>query len=80
MKPDKLLVIGGSAGSLQVILSLLSAIGSEFPIPVLVILHRNSAFGSALEDLFTSRTAIVTKEVEEKEVPAAGIVYLCPPD
>jgi two-component system chemotaxis response regulator CheB len=61
-------------------LSLLTAVGNDFPIPVLVILHRNSAFDSALEDLFFSRTALVTKEVEEKEVPVVGTVYLCPAD
>jgi two-component system chemotaxis response regulator CheB len=61
-------------------LSLLTAVGNDFPIPVLVILHRNSAFDSALEDLFFSRTALVAKEVEEKEVPAVGTVYLCPAD
>lgn len=80
MKPDKLLLIGGSAGSLQVMLSLLTAVGTDLPMPVLVILHRNSAFDSALEELFFARTAFVTKEVEEKEVPSVGTVYLCPPD
>jgi two-component system chemotaxis response regulator CheB len=80
MKPDKLLLIGGSAGSLQVMLSVLTSIGKDFPMPVLVILHRNSAFDSALEELFFSRTAMVTKEVEEKEQPLAGMVYLCPAD
>jgi len=80
MKPDKLLLIGGSAGSLQVMFSLLTALGNDFPVPVLVVLHRNSAFDSSLEELFFSRTALVTKEVEEKEVPAAGTVYLCPAD
>ena len=80
MKPDKLLLIGGSAGSLQVILSLLSAVGENFPMPVLVILHRNSAFESALEELVFARTAVVAKEVEEKDMPMRGIVYLCPAD
>jgi two-component system chemotaxis response regulator CheB len=80
MKPDKLLLIGGSAGSLQVMLAVLTAVGNDFPIPVLVILHRNSSFDSALEELFFSKTAMVTKEVEEKEKPVAGTVYLCPAD
>jgi len=80
MKPDRLLLIGGSAGSLQVMFSLLTAVGNDFPLPVLVILHRNSAFDSSLEELFFSRTALMTKEVEEKELPAMGTVYLCPAD
>jgi two-component system, chemotaxis family, protein-glutamate methylesterase/glutaminase len=80
MKPDKLLVIGGSAGSLQVILSLLAAIGEDFPMPVLIVLHRNSGFESSLEDLFSSRTRLPIREVEEKDTLRAGTIYLCPAD
>jgi two-component system chemotaxis response regulator CheB len=80
MKPDRLLVIGGSAGSLHVILSLLAAIGGAFPMPVLVVLHRNGVFESSLEDLFSSRTNMFIKEVEEKEPLLDGNVYLCPAD
>jgi two-component system, chemotaxis family, protein-glutamate methylesterase/glutaminase len=80
MKPDKLLVIGGSAGSLQVILSLLTAIGEDFPMPVLIVLHRNGGFESSLEELFSSRTRLPIREVEEKDLLSAGTIYLCPAD
>ena len=80
MKPDKLLVIGGSAGSLQVVLSLLGVIGEDFPLPVLIVLHRNGGFESSLEELFSSRTHLPIKEVEEKDPLRAGTIYLCPAD
>ena len=80
MKPDRLLAIGGSAGSLQVILDILTSIGENFPMPVLVILHRNVSFESTLEDLFFSRTGLPVKEVEEKDMMQNGTVYLCPAD
>ena len=80
MKPYKLLVIGGSAGSLQVILSLLAAIGDDFPIPVLIVLHRNGGFESSLEELLSSRTRLPIREVEEKDPLRAGTIYLCPAD
>ena len=80
MKPDKLLVIGGSAGSLQVILALLGAMGEDFPMPVLIVLHRNGGFESSLEDLFSARTRLPIREVEEKDPLHAGTVYLCPAD
>ncbi len=80
MKPDKFLAIGGSAGSLQVILSLLPAIGEDFPMPVLIVLHRNGGFESSLEDLFSSRTRLPIREVEEKDPLRAGTIYLCPAD
>ena len=78
--PYKLLVIGGSAGSLQVILSLLSATGIDIPVPVLVVLHRNGIFESSLEELLSVRTGHTIKEVEEKEPLRPGIVYICPAD
>jgi two-component system, chemotaxis family, protein-glutamate methylesterase/glutaminase len=80
MKPARLLAIGGSAGSLQVTLAVLAAIGEGLPMPVLVVLHRNGYFESSLEDLFSSRTRLSIKEVEEKEPLVDGTVYLCPAD
>jgi two-component system chemotaxis response regulator CheB len=80
MKQDKLVLIAGSAGSLQVILAVLTAMGREYPIPVLVVLHRNNVFESSLEELMSSRTNVVIKEVEEKEPILPGVVYLCPAD
>jgi two-component system chemotaxis response regulator CheB len=77
---DCLLAIGGSAGSLQVVLSLLAAIDGGFPMPVLIILHRNGVFESSLEDLFATRTTMPIKEVEEKETLRNGVVYICPAD
>lgn len=80
MKPFKLIVIGGSAGSLQVILNFLAALPPDFPLPVLIVLHRNGVFESSLEELFSSRTTLPVKEVEEKEPILPGIVYICPAD
>ena len=82
MKQYELLVIGGSAGSLQVILSLLATSEKDFdfPIPVLVVLHRNGIFESSLEELLSVRTGLTIKEVEEKDILKPGIVYICPAD
>jgi two-component system, chemotaxis family, protein-glutamate methylesterase/glutaminase len=80
MRKDKLVLIAGSAGSLQVMLSVLTAMGREYPIPVVVVLHRNNVFESSLEELMSIRTNVVIKEVEEKEPILPGVVYLCPAD
>ncbi|MHA4807119.1 chemotaxis protein CheB [Flavitalea flava] len=80
MKQIKLIVIGGSAGSLQVLLNILSVIPANFPIPMLVVLHRNSAFESSLEELLASKTKAIIKEVEEKDAVTAGTIYICPAD
>src|SRR5579872_4526565 len=80
MKHPKLLLIGGSAGSLQVIISVVAAMGRDYPLPVLVIIHRNPLFESSLEELLSHRTGRVIKEAEEKEAILPGRVYLCPAD
>lgn len=80
MMQDKILLIGGSAGSLQVLVGMLAAMGRGYSMPVLVVLHRNNVFESSLEELLSSRTQLTIKEVEEKEPIVPGIVYLCPAD
>ena len=77
---DRLLVIGGSAGSLTVVLSILKEIGLGYPLPVLLVLHRQSSFESSLEELLYVRTRVIIKEVEEKEMLRPGRIYVCPPD
>lgn len=78
--PDRLLVIGGSAGSLHVVLSILKELGPGYPLPVLIVFHRNSSFDSSLEELLSSRSRLPIKEVEEKDVLRPGTVYVCPAD
>ncbi|MDO6435365.1 chemotaxis protein CheB [Flavitalea sp. BT771] len=80
MRRPKLMIIGGSAGSLQVILGILPVIHPEFPVPILIILHRNSVFESNLEELLASRTQALIKEVEEKEPILPGAIYIAPAD
>lgn len=80
MNEDRLLVIGGSAGSLQVIVAVLAALGKDYPMPVLVVLHRNNVVESSLEELLSGRTGQVIREVEEKDPLRAGIVYISPAD
>ena len=80
MRRPKLMIIGGSAGSLQVIMGIISVIRRDFPSPILIVLHRNSVFESNLEELFASKSLASTKEVEEKELIMPGFIYLAPAD
>jgi two-component system chemotaxis response regulator CheB len=75
-----LIVLGGSAGSLQVIMELVPAIPDGFPVPLLLTLHRNGIFESGLEELLASRTRLRVREVEEKEPIEPGTIYICPSD
>jgi len=80
MRQPKLIVIGGSAGSLQVIMGIVPVIHPDFPVPILIVLHRNSIFESSLEALFASKSRALIKEVEEKEQILPGVIYIAPAD
>jgi len=77
---EKCIVIGGSAGSLKVLLNMLPGIDPALSLPLIIILHRKETASSALEELMASRTSLVVKEAEDKEPMKAGTVYLAPAD
>lgn len=76
----KLVVIGGSSGSLEVIMKVLPALKTDFSLPILIIMHRTTAVDSALTELLASRTTLRVKEADEKDVLEPGCIYIAPPD
>ncbi len=76
----RLLVVGGSAGSLDVILAFLPRLRKELPFSILLVLHRKSNAPSVLIELLSAKTSLEVKEIEEKEYLKPGVVYLAPPD
>ena len=76
----RLIVIGGSAGSLQVILKLFIDLEKSFPVPIILVLHRSQSNELLLEELVALKTGMTVKEADEKEKPLPGHIYICPPD
>ncbi|MEO6948156.1 MAG: chemotaxis protein CheB [Ginsengibacter sp.] len=74
------LIIGGSAGSLEVILAVLPDI--EFPIsfPIIIVVHRKSGNDNILTSLFETKTRLKVLEIEEKQPVLPGNIYLAPSD
>jgi len=75
-----LVVIGGSSGSLQVIIYVLGRLPNDYPIPVLLIIHRAYSIDSMLLDLLVLKSNMKVCEVEEKEKIVPSCVYLAPAD
>lgn len=75
----ELVVIGGSAGSLEVILEILPLLRSDLDYAILLVMHRRSG-DSLLTGLLSDRTKLEVKEVEEKEVIRPGVIYIAPAD
>lgn len=75
-----LLVIGGSAGSLSVVLQLLPCLKAEWDLAVLVVFHRRDDDDNTLVEILSHRTCYALKEVEDKEPILTRTVYIAPPD
>lgn len=76
----KVLVIGGSAGSLTKVLQLLPHFKKEMAITVIIVFHRKETEDTTLIDVLSKRTELQVKEVEEKEALLPGVIYVAPTD
>lgn len=74
------LVIGGSAGSLEVILNLVAQLPRLPNAVVIIVVHRKKDNDSILVNLLSSRTRLSVKEVEDKDPILLNTIYLAPPD
>lgn len=74
-----MLVIGGSAGSLSVVLELLPFLKKDWEVSVVIIFHRKDDDGT-LVDILSHRTQFVVKEVEDKEEIKPYVIYVAPTD
>lgn len=72
--------IGGSAGSLDVILNVLSSFPTDSGAVVIVVVHRKNDADSILADLIAARTKIPVKDAEDKDQILPGHIYLAPPN
>ena len=80
MKHCEALLIGGSAGSLEVILKLLPGLNPALRFPIILVLHRKPGKDDILTNLLAAKTEMKVKEVEEKEVMLPATLYIAPPN
>lgn len=78
MKNCHALIIGGSAGSLDVLLKVLPGIDPGINFPIIIVLHRKPGTDSLLTDLLSSKTSLPVKEIEEKENILDSSIYIAP--
>lgn len=78
---EKLVLIGGSAGSLEVIFAVLPKVQPRADLAIIIVLHRKGGDESGmLLSLLNDKTSMPVKEVEEKEIIRGGHVYVAPGD
>lgn len=71
-------VIGGSAGSFQGIVKILSALPSDFPLPVFMALHRLKHVRHGFVEALSLKSSLPVVEPEDKESIRKSTVYLAP--
>ena len=71
-------VIGGSAGSFQGIVKILSALPSDFPLPVIMALHRLKHVRHGFVEALSLKSTLPVVEPEDKESVRKSTVYLAP--
>ncbi len=74
----KAVIIGGSAGSFQVITRILNSLPANFPLPVLLSLHRLKHVRSGFVEALSIKSAIPVIEPYDKDQIKPGKAYLAP--
>ena len=74
----KAVIIGGSAGSFQVITKILHALPSNYPLPIILCLHRLKHVRSGFVEALSIKSGISILEPEDKEMIKPGKAYLAP--
>jgi len=75
------IVIGGSSGSIDSIINLLTDLPKTFNIPVIIVIHRMRNAESKLENIFKFKSSIKKiKEADDKEPILTGNIYIAPPN
>lgn len=76
----ELIIIGGSAGSFDVLLRLVARLHAGLAIPVVIVVHRKLDNDSLMEQLLSNKSTIPVKEAEDKEALTPGNIYIAPAD
>lgn len=80
MLPAKLVLIGGSAGSLDALLQIIPRLNKNYPYPIVIVVHRKNPNDTVLSNLLATKTDLTVKEIEEKDQLSAGTIYTAPGD
>ncbi len=76
----RMLIIGGSAGSLDIIMRIIGKLPGNVGLTIVIIVHRKSESVSILQSLLSSKTTMQVREVEDKEIILSNTIYIAPPD
>ncbi|RZJ32011.1 MAG: chemotaxis protein CheB [Flavobacterium sp.] len=73
-------LIGGSAGSIEVLVRLLPLLPQQAVYALVIVVHRKSGDDTTLEELVTFKSSLPVAEVEDKTQMIPGHLYVAPAD
>ena len=74
----RLVIIGGSAGSLNALMQILPALKHLHNFAIVIVVHRKSTDDQTLEELISLKSSISVKAIEDKTILKPGFVYIAP--
>jgi two-component system chemotaxis response regulator CheB len=73
-------VIGGSAGVLDVLRAILAALPLDLRVPVIIVVHLPARTPTVLHESFASVSSMPMQQVDDKEPLRPGRIYFAAPD
>jgi len=80
IKNAEILLIGCSAGGFSIVYDMVLNFSENFPLPVLIVIHRGRKYKSFIEERLNLNSKLKVKMAEDKEQIKKGTVYFAPPD
>ena len=72
------IIIGGSAGSYNVVRKILSSLPADFPLPIVLCLHRLRDVRNGFAESLNINSVLPVREVLDKDLLKPGTVFLSP--
>jgi two-component system chemotaxis response regulator CheB len=79
-KKTKIIVIGCSAGGFTLVFDIVVKLPKNFPIPIVVVIHRSRKHKSSIEELLNTKSNVMVKVAGDKDQLKKGTVYFAPSD
>ena len=75
-----LVAIAASAGGLNALSEVLSALPANFPATIVIVQHLDPRHRSLMADILSRRTPLKVKQAQEGDCLELGMVYIAPPN